>query len=78
MTRNDEYKDNLNKIIFHSANVLPKKVVTYLQEIAERNNIDAIEEVFKNYQPLAYHIPKEFIDFVIDVLISKPRCPITP
>ncbi|KAM3101051.1 hypothetical protein ACKFKF_09565 [Phormidesmis sp. 146-12] len=78
MARNDEYKDNLNKIVFHSADVLPKRVITYLQGVAEHNHSDVIKEVFKNYQPLADRIPKEFIDFAVDVLISKPRCPITP
>ena len=78
MARNDEYRDNLNKTIFYSADVLPKRVSNYLQEVAERDRSDEIKEVVKNYQPLADHIPKEFIDFVIGVLISKPRCPITP
>lgn len=78
MVRNDEYINNLNKTIFYSADVLPKRVISYLQGVVKRNQCDEIGGVLKNYQPLVDHISKEFVDFVIDVLISKPRCPITP
>jgi hypothetical protein len=76
MARNDEYRDNLNKSIFYSADVLPERVISYLKEVLEHNRSDEIEEVLKNYQPLAGHIPKEFINFVVEVLICEPRCSI--
>jgi hypothetical protein len=78
MARNDEYKNNLRKVILHSADVLPKEVIAYLRGVAKHNFSDVIEDIFKNYQPLADHLPQELVDFIIDVLVWKPRCPLMP
>lgn len=78
MARNDKYENHLRKIVLHSADVLPEKVKAYLKRVLEWGNSDAVEEILRNYRVLIDYIPEEFTDFVIDVLISKPRCPITP
>ncbi len=78
MIRNDEYENRLRKILLHSADVLPEKVTAYLKGVPERKDPDATKEILKTYRILVDYIPKEFTDFVTDVLIRRPRCPITP
>jgi hypothetical protein len=78
MSRYDEYKNRLHRIVLHSADVLPEKVGSYLGELANSGNYDAKEDVISKIQdftPLVDSISREFVDFVISVLIQKPINP---
>ena len=78
MPRYEEYETHLHRIILHSADVLPKKVGTYLSELAKSRNYDTKKDVIskaQDFKPLVDSIPREFVDFVISVLIKKPINP---
>lgn len=78
MTRYDEYQNRLHRIVLHSADILPEKVGTYLSELAKSRNYDTKKDVIskiQDFKPLADSIPREFVDFVISVLIKKPINP---
>ncbi len=75
MTRYNGYENRLHRIVLYSADVLPEKVGTYLSELAKSRNDDTKEDVIskiQDFKPLADSIPREFVDFVISVLIQKP------
>lgn len=74
----DEYENRLHRIVLHSADVLPEKVGSYLGELANSGNYDAKKDVISKIQdftPLVDSISREFVDFVISVLIQKPINP---
>ena len=78
MSRYDEYENRLHRIVLHSADVLPEKVGTYLSELAKSRNYDTKKDVIskiQDFKPIADSIPREFVDFVITVLIKKPINP---
>ena len=78
MSRYNEYENRLHRIVLHSADVLPEKVGTYLSELAKSRNYDTKKDVIsriQDFKPLADSIPREFVDFVISVLIKKPINP---
>jgi len=78
MSRYDEYENRLHRIVLHSADVLPEKVGSYLGELANSGNYDAKKDVISKIQdftPLVDSISREFVDFVISVLIQKPINP---
>ncbi|MBD2580482.1 hypothetical protein [Oscillatoria sp. FACHB-1406] len=78
MPRYNEYETRLHRIVLHSADVLPEKVGTYLSELAKSRNYDTKKDVvskIQDFKPLVDSIPKEFVDFVITVLIEKPINP---
>jgi hypothetical protein len=75
MSRYDEYENSLHRIVLHSADVLPQKVSFYLSELAKSRKYDTKKDVISKIQdftPLVNSIPREFVDFVISVLIQKP------
>ena len=65
------YQRRLRKIIFHSADVLPEEVATYLKDMAIHGSAHAIEEALENYRPLVDHLAKAYVDFALKVLIMK-------
>ncbi|MEG5060761.1 hypothetical protein QUB60_06740 [Microcoleus sp. A2-C5] len=74
----DEYENRLHRIVLHSADVLPEKVGSYLGELANSGNYDAKKDVIsknQDFTPLVDSISREFVDFVISVLIQKPINP---
>jgi len=78
MSRYDEYKNRLHRIVLHSADVFPEKVGSYLSELAKSGKYDTKKDVISKIQdftPLVDSIPREFVDFVISVLIQKPINP---
>ena len=78
MSRYDEYENRLHRIVLHSADVMPEKVGSYLGELAKSGNYDTKKDVISKIQdftPLVDSIPREFVDFVISVLIQKPINP---
>ncbi len=78
MSRYNEYENRLHRIVLHSADVLPEKVGTYLSELAKSSNYDTKKDVIskiQDFKPLADSITREFVDFVITVLIKKPINP---
>jgi len=75
MSRYDEHKNRLHRIVLHSADVLPEKVSLYLSKLAKSRKYDTKKDVISKIQdftPLVNSIPREFVDFVISVLIQKP------
>ncbi len=75
MSRFDEYETSLHRIILYSADILPGQVETYLSELAKSNNDETKKKLIskiQDFKPLVDSIPKEFVDFVISVLIQKP------
>jgi len=75
MSRFDEYENRLHKIIVHSADVLPDQVKSYLKELAKSTNDDIKKNLLsqiQDFKPLVDAIPKEFVDFALDILIKKP------
>ncbi|MTJ15330.1 hypothetical protein FJR11_22740 [Anabaena sp. UHCC 0187] len=78
MSKYHEYETSLHRIILYSADVLPEQVVTYLSELAKSENDETKKEVIskiQDFKPLVDSIPREFVDFVISVLIQKPVKP---
>lgn len=74
MSRFHEYETSLHRIILYSADVLPEQVITYLNELAKSNNDETKEKLIskiQDFKPVVDSIPKEFVDFVISVLIRK-------
>lgn len=67
----EEYKKRLRKIALNSADVLPEKVVDYLQRVKENGYHDAIEQVRKNFGPLAVSLAAEYVDFFLDTTVRK-------
>ena len=78
MYSQDEYENSLRKIILFSADVLKDDVIAYLKKVADSNDSEKIEQVLKNSHNLVDHIPHELSDFITDVLIWKPSCPVKP
>lgn len=75
MSKYYEYEASLHRIILNSADVLPEQVEIYLSELATSSNDETKKQVIskiQNFKPLIDSIPKEFVDFVISVLIQKP------
>ncbi|MEG4610012.1 hypothetical protein QUA86_33150 [Microcoleus sp. F6_B6] len=75
MSRYDEYENRLHRIVLHSADVVAEKVGSYLSELAKSGKYDTKKDVISKIQdftPLVDSIPREFVDFVISVLIQKP------
>ncbi|NET54779.1 MAG: hypothetical protein F6K47_00770 [Symploca sp. SIO2E6] len=78
MSRYNEYETHLHRIILHSADVLPKKVGTYLSELAKSRNYDSKKDVIskaQDFKPLVDSIPRAFVDFALSVLLQKPINP---
>ena len=73
MSRNEteEYKKRLRKIILNSADVLPEKVVDYLQKVKKNGYHDAIEQVKNGFAPLAVNLAAEYVDFFLDTTVRK-------
>lgn len=78
MSRYKEYENSLRKIILSSADVLKDEVITYLEKVADSNDSKEIEQVLKNSHNLVDYIPHELSDFIANVLIWKPSCPVQP
>src|SRR4051812_15444964 len=77
----DESRDcetRLRKVVIHSADVLPEEVSRYLTEVSKYGSWDAKRAVLTEYRPLIDHLPKEYVNFALDVLIKKPRKPRGP
>jgi len=75
MSRYDEYENSLHRIVLHSADVLSEKVSFYISELAKSRKYDTQKDVIskiQDFKPLVDSIPREFVDFVISVLIQKP------
>ena len=69
----NEFKRRLRKIVLHSADVAPDEVKAYIRGVAAGESHYVKREVFKEFAPLAAHLPKEYVDFCIDFLIAKPE-----
>ncbi|MEC4852416.1 MAG: hypothetical protein SAJ12_15640, partial [Jaaginema sp. PMC 1079.18] len=72
MSRYEEYENRLHRIILHSADILPEKVKTYLSELAKSEHYNTQENLIaksQDFTPLINSIPREFVDFVISVLL---------
>src|SRR5437588_8905359 len=67
------YQKRLQKVIFHSADVLPVEVAAYLKEIATHGSAHAIEEALETYRPLVDHLAKDYVDFALQMLIMNPE-----
>jgi hypothetical protein len=77
----DERRDcetRLRKVVIHSADVLPEEVSRYLTEVSKYGSWDAKRAVLTEYLSLIDHLPKEYVNFALDVLIKKPRKPHGP
>jgi len=75
MTSFDElqaYQKRLRTTIFHSADVLPKQVETYLREIVVHGSYREIEQALEMYRPLVDHLATAYVDFALEVLVKKP------
>jgi hypothetical protein len=68
-----ECRDRLRKIVIHSADVLPEEVSICLKEVAQYGYWDAKKAVLAEYRPLVDYLPKEYVDFALNVLIPHPR-----
>lgn len=75
MPKFDQYEKKLHKIIVHSADVLPEQVKVYLKKLARSRNDDTKKNLIsqiQDFKPLVDSVSKEYVDFVLDVLIKKP------
>jgi hypothetical protein len=61
----------LRKIALHSADVLPHEVAAYLKAMAKHGPWTVKEAILEEYGSLVEYLPKEFVDFVLSVLIQK-------
>jgi hypothetical protein len=78
MSKFHEYDNHLYRIVLHSADVLPEKVGNYLAELVKSNKCDTKKDIIskiQDFKPLVDSIPREFVDFVIGVLIQYPINP---
>jgi len=78
MYQHDEYENRLRKIVLRSADVLKNEIAEYLKKVADSHDSKLIEQVLKSSHDLVEHIPKELVNFITDVLIWKPSCPVRP
>lgn len=69
----DDYEKRLRKILLHSADVIPDKVVEYLREVSQHGYTDTKKQILKESKLLIDYIPKEFVDFALNIFIKKPR-----
>jgi hypothetical protein len=67
------FLSRLRKTIFQAADVLPEKVAAYLKEIAAHGSVHAIEEALATYRPLVDHLPKDYVDFALEMLVMNPE-----
>lgn len=73
------YEARLRKIVLNSPDVLPDEVKEYLEEIGGRHaHWDAKKQLLKEYRRLVDHLPKEYVDFVLDYLVPEPEGPLDP
>ena len=78
MYQHDEYENRLRKIVLRSADVLKNEIAEYLKKVADSHDSELIEQVLKSSHDLVEHIPQELVNFITDVLIWKPSCPVKP
>ncbi|MEP0857954.1 hypothetical protein [Trichocoleus sp. DQ-U1] len=74
MAEYNDYKKRLHRIILHSADILPKEVLSYLLSNSPWFEVkrDILSKP-QDYKPLVDHIPSQFVDFVLDFIIKTPR-----
>src|SRR2546423_5267882 len=68
-----EYEKRLRKTFLASADALPDRVSQYIRRVAERGLWDVKKQVFREYRPLVDHLAKDYVDYVVDYLVAKPR-----
>lgn len=71
MTRHNDYETRLRKTFLNSADVLPKKVAEYLKKVSRHGYSDTIRQVIQEFKPLVNNLPKEYVDFLLEVLIKE-------
>lgn len=65
----------LREIIFTSGDIAPALVRDYLRSLACCNGLhDAQAQAFLSVYTLANHLPKEYVDFALTVLLQEPEC----
>lgn len=64
--------NRLRRTVLYSADVLPDDVAEYLKEVARHGSWEAQKTVFRESRPLIDHLPRELVDFALEVLIKKP------
>jgi hypothetical protein len=68
-----QYEERLRKTFLASADVLPERVSEYIRRVSERGLWDAKKQVLREYRPLVDHLTSDYVDYVINYLVSKPR-----
>src|SRR4051812_40342683 len=69
----EEYEERLRKTFLDSADVLPAHVSHYLKRVAKHGSSEVQKQVLLYYRPLIEHLPTDYVDFVIDHFMAKPR-----
>lgn len=69
----EEYEERLRKTFLDSADVLPAHVSHYLKRVAKHGSSEVQKQVLLHYRPLIEHLPTDYVDFVIDHFMAKPR-----
>ncbi|MEA5472426.1 hypothetical protein [Spirulina sp. 06S082] len=73
MAKSESNQMRLQRIVLNSTDILPEHVIEYLDQIANSNDRDRQMDILKeNFRPLCEFIPKEFVDFALEISIDKP------
>jgi len=68
---NDD-EERLRRIILNSADALPDRVASYLSGVAAQRSWPPKVQALREYRSLVDHLPRDFVDFALAVLIRRP------
>ena len=74
MSKND-YISQLHRIICNSADVLPDKVINYLETLVNSGSYKVKKQIItepNTYKLLIDYVPECFVDSILNFLIKKP------
>jgi hypothetical protein len=71
LRRSNDDEERLRRIIINSADALPERVASYLIDIAAQRAWPPKTQALREYRPLVDHLPHEFVDFALAVLLRR-------
>jgi len=72
------YVSRLRSIVLHSGDAAPEEVADYLRAVAKHGSWEVKKEVLGSHNPLAGHLPKEYVDFALAFLLEPAKQPRRP
>jgi hypothetical protein len=66
-----ELAKRLREVVLSAPLSIPDQIQEYLQEIVEADHYEAIRQVLKESTYLVRHMPEEYVDFCLQVMLEK-------